>query len=372
MKWAFITIVSAHALLHAMGFAKAFGFAELEALKQPIGRAAGVGWLVAMALVIVAAVLIAIGPRSPALAQALWSAALVAALVSQAMIVTSWADAKFGTVPNVLLLVFAGFAFAVNAPIGLRAEYRDRSEAIAARARPGELLTDARVAAMPAALRRYLQVSGAIGRPVPGSFRARWRGRIRGAADAPWMALEAEPLNTTSPAARLFFMDATMMGLPAIGLHAYEGNAATMRVRALGVAQVAEGHGPEMTRAETVTLFNDLCMLAPGALAALPIVWTELAEDRVRGVFTNAGHTVSAELIFGDDGMLVDFVSGDRAREVDGHFVVTPWSPPLSVPRDYGGLRLASRGEARWSPPGEAAFAYIELELVALEHDPPR
>lgn len=370
MKWALAAFVLAHALLHSMGFAKAFGFAQLDALKVPIGRAAGAAWLVACVLLVAAAILIAVGPRSPGLAVALSAVGLVAALVSQAVIVSSWSDAKFGTLPNVVLLVFAGCVFATFGPVGLRADYRERAEALMARTRPGQVLTEASVAALPAPLRRYLEVSGAMGRPVPGSFRARWRGRIRSGADSGWMALEAEQLNATAPAERLFFMDATMMGLPAVGLHVYAGDAATMDVRALGLLRVAHGHGREMTRAETVTLFNDLAVLAPGALTALPIVWTELDPSRVRGQFTNAGHTISAELVFGDDGMLRDFVSDDRGRDVEGRFVVTRWSTPLHTPRDYGGLRIQSRGEARWATPGEESFAYIELTLLELTHDP--
>ncbi len=370
MKWALAAFILLHALLHTMGFAKAFGLAQLEALKVPIGRAAGVAWLVAGLLLVAAAVLVAIGPRSPGLAVALSGVGLVAALASQAVIVSSWSDAKFGTLPNVVLLVFAGCVFAAFGPVGLRAEYRERSEALLARTRPGQVLTEASVASLPAPLRRYLAVSGAIGRPVPASFRARWRGRIRSAADAGWMALEAEQLNATAPAERLFFMEATMMGLPAIGLHEYVGDAATMDVRALGLVQVAEGHGAAMTRAETVTLFNDLAVLAPGALTALPIAWTELSPNRVRGEFTNAGHTISAELVFGEDGMLQDFISDDRGRDVEGRFVVTRWSTPLSTPRDYGGLRIQSRGEGRWATEGEESFAYIELTLLELTHDP--
>src|SRR5690606_11725725 len=111
--------------------------------------------------------------------------------------------------------------------------------------------------------------------------------------------------------------------------------------------------------AETVTLFNDLALLAPGALAALPIRWTELSPRRVQGEFTNAGHTVSAELVFAEDGMLSDFVSDDRGRDVDGRFELTRWSTPLAAPRNYGALRVPSRGEGRWDTPGGPAFVYI-------------
>lgn len=39
-----------------------------------------------------------------------------------------------------------------------------------------------------------------------------------------------------------------------------------MRVRVAGLAQVVDVRGPEMDRLDAVTLPNDLCILAPGAL----------------------------------------------------------------------------------------------------------
>ena len=49
MRWVFAFIVVVHGLIHLMGPAKAFGYAELPQLTQPISRGMGLVWLLAAA-----------------------------------------------------------------------------------------------------------------------------------------------------------------------------------------------------------------------------------------------------------------------------------------------------------------------------------
>ena len=70
-----------------------------------------------------------------------------------------------------------------------------------------------------------------------------------------------------------------------------------------------------MTQSETVTLFNDMCILAPAALVEAPVQWAVLDEHNVRGTLTNAGYTVSAVLTFDLAGDLADFRSEDLIDE---------------------------------------------------------
>ncbi len=57
-----------------------------------------------------------------------------------------------------------------------------------------------------------------------------------------------------------------------------------------------------MDEAETVTLFNDLCVFAPSALIDRGIQWQELEPHTVSASFTNLSHTVRAVLSFNDLG----------------------------------------------------------------------
>ena len=51
MRWVIAALLIVHGLIHGMGFAKAFGYASLPQLTQPISRGMGVVWLIAGLLV---------------------------------------------------------------------------------------------------------------------------------------------------------------------------------------------------------------------------------------------------------------------------------------------------------------------------------
>lgn len=112
MRTLFLLLVAGHGLIHLMGFAKAFGLAELPQLTQPVSRGAGVAWLAAASLILGAVAMAWSGSRH------WWVPGLLGAAVSQAVIATAWGDAKFGTVGNVILLigVFHALATSVRPP----------------------------------------------------------------------------------------------------------------------------------------------------------------------------------------------------------------------------------------------------------------
>lgn len=64
MRWIVVVLPAVHGLVHLMGFAKAFGYAELPQLTQPISAEMGVAWLAAGLLVIASAVTTVASPRS--------------------------------------------------------------------------------------------------------------------------------------------------------------------------------------------------------------------------------------------------------------------------------------------------------------------
>lgn len=370
VRWFVVVVVVGHGLIHLLGAAKGLGWAEVASLPEPISPVMGLVWLTAAVAVVAAGLLLALRNRL------WWVAGILGVVVSQAVIVTSWNDAKAGTAENILLLAALGYTLASRGPASYRAEYQRRTAAALRESDPGRgagaAVTDADLAHLPVLVAQYVRRSGAVGQPRVCSVRARFHGRIRSGAHARWMSYTGEQVNTFGPSpSRLFWMDATMFGLPVDVLHVLVGPAATMRVKVCSVLPMVNAAGPDMDRAETVTLFNDLCILAPAALVDAPITWQPLDDHHVRGVFTNGAQTVTADLTF-DDGDLVDFVSDDRmSTTLDGATTPQRWSTPV---RDYARLgtrRLATYGEGRWHtthPDGE--FAYLEYHLDAHTYNP--
>jgi hypothetical protein len=364
MTLLFAIVLVLHGLIHLLGVAKAFGLADLPQLTQPISPSQGALWLLAALLFLAAAAALYAWPRG------WWAIGAAGIVVSMLVVVPSWADAKAGAVVNAVVLAGVVFGYLAHGPGSLLAAYeREVARGLSRGATPPPL-TDAELAPLPVPVQRYIRASGAVGQPRVHNYRVRMHGRIRSGPDARWMPFTAEQHSFTADVGRLFYLNASMMFLPVQGLHQYVGDTALMRVKAAGLVTVADLAGYDMTRAETVTLFNDLCIMAPGALIDPAITWEPIDSTRVAATYTNAGHTIRAELWFDEAGALTNFISDDRlAASADGR-TMTPmrWSTPLSDYRAFGLHRLASRGEGRWHAP-DGEYVYLDLVLDDIAYN---
>jgi hypothetical protein len=259
---------------------------------------------------------------------------------------------------------------------GLRAQYRhgvdEVTRELAARGPVDDPVTVHDLEGLPAPVGTWLRRCGIVGRPRVAGFTAQVHGRIRSGPDAPWMPFTGEQVNLFGPEpTRLFSLTATRGGLPVRVLHEYRDGRARMRARLCSVVPVLDASGPAMTRAETVTVFNDLCVMAPGALLDAPVSWSPVDERTARGTYRVGPQTVTAELAFDAWGDLVDFVSDDRLRaSADGRtFTPQRWSTPLRRHRELDGARIPTEGEGRWhAPPPEGTFPYIEFCIDAIAY----
>lgn len=357
----FAAILTVHALIHFLGVAKGFEFARLNTLRMPISRAMAIVWLGAGVMLLAAVVALFVKP------QWFWAIGALGLVLSQIVIISSWGDARFGTIANVLLLGAVVHGAFARGPFGLRTEYerlvRAGISSTAAKP-PSHVVTEADLSPLPPAVQRYLRFTGVVGTRRPVGFRARLTGRIRGSATAEWMPLEVEQVNFYNPPRRYFWMNATRGGLPVDGLHAYGETEASMRVRLLSLIPVVDQHGPDMMRTETVTVLNDMAVFAPAALLDASIHWREIDATQVEATYTNGPNTIRAVLVFADTGALVDFWSDDRpALAEDGKTMIPQrWSTPLRDYRTMGPYRLATHGEARYTA-ASGEYTYLELEI---------
>lgn len=369
LRWLLVAAFAAHGLTHLLGVAKGFGWANVSQLTKPIGVAGGVLWLLAAALVLSAAVLLAVGAPTW-----WWALAFGAATMSQISIATSWTDARAGTIVNLVLVLAAGIGFATEGPSSFHAQYRERAAQAVAAVNPSPAVLDtADLVDLPSPLAAYIRRSGAVGQPRVVSFHADFHGRIRSGPDAAWMPFTGQQVNTYGPRPRrIFLMDATRSGLPVTVLHVFTDTTATMRVKLLSLFTMVDASGPEMDRGETVTVFNDLVVMAPGAIVDAPVTWTAIDGRHVRGEFTDGDQTISAVLTFDAEHDLVDFVSDDRlAASSDGKsFTQRRWSTPLTDHHDNHGHRVFTLGKGVWNAgqPGES-FTYLEFQLDAISYN---
>ena len=364
-------VVVLHGLVHLLGAVAAFAWADVPALAGVAGPADGALWLAAGAAMVFTGVVLLLGWRS------WWLAGAAAVLFSQVAVLTDWTEARAGTVANALLLVAVLHGWSAEGRRGMRSRYRRGVAGVLPEhptdAADSPMLTEADLLGLPPQISTYLHRTGSIGNPRVAWVRVAMHGRIRASAGGPWMTFTGEQVNTYAPqVSRRFLLDASMAGLPVDVLHVMESGTATMRAAVCSVVTVAKGDGPKMDRSETVTVFNDLCFLAPAALVDAPVTWEPVDEHRVLGTYSLGTQVVRAELVFDEDGDLVDFISDDRLRAGPANgYVAQRWSTPLAGYRAVHGRRLATVGSARWhAPEPEGVFAYIEMMIDDLVTGP--
>lgn len=241
-------------------------------------------------------------------------------------------------------------------------------ELAASAASPARFLAEADLAAMPEPVRRYVLASGAVGRPVPRSMRLDFDAVMRRKPGDKGMTATSSQVNVFGRPARLFLMKARMVGLPVRALHLYRGDQATFQVRAAGLMTMVDESGDAISRAETVTVLNDLCVFAPGALVDPRLAWDTVDGRTAAVTFVNGRWTVRATLLFNERDELVDFLSDDRPENAAGGFAQRRWSTPISGYGTIDGLRLPTHGDAVYARP-DGPFTYGEFTVRSIAYD---
>ncbi len=359
MKYLFAFILVMHGLVHLMGFAKAFDLAQLNQLTKEISKPIGIAWLITTLIFVVAV-------SSFLLKKDLWwLVAIAGVILSQILIIFFWQDAKFGTIANVIILLIVVPAWAAW---HFENQYKkDVIENLSNTNNLSEsLLTTEAISHLPQPVQRYIMYSGAIGKPVLTNFKIKFEGQIRADEKSAWMPFTTEQDNFIDPPTRLFFMKATMKGLPVSGYHSFRNGTAIMDIRLLSLFNVQYQAGKEMDIAETVTWFNDLCLFAPEGLIDKRIDWQSIDSLSSRATFTNNNITITANLYFNTDGELVNFVSDDRYQILsDTDRKSVRFSTPVKNYVEINGRKYPSYGEAIWNlPEGDLVYGQFNTKEV--------
>jgi hypothetical protein len=148
MSLLFAIFLVVHGVLHLMGVAKAFQVAEIPRLTQSLSQPLGVLWLLAAGLLFTTAGALFTWPRG-------WRAVGAGAVVlSQFAIATSWMDAKYGSIANVVVLAGVVLGVLSRGPTSFCAQYARDVEQGVGRAVALPNLTEADLEPLPAAVPR--------------------------------------------------------------------------------------------------------------------------------------------------------------------------------------------------------------------------
>jgi hypothetical protein len=234
--------------------------------------------------------------------------------------------------------------------------------------KPG-IITESDLQHLPPVVKKYLNYTGVIGKEKIVNVRIKFEGKIRSKPEDSWMTFTSEQYNFFDQPTRIFFIKARKMGIPATGIHLYKNETAIMVIKIAGLFKVVDAKGPEMNQGETVTVFNDMCFMAPGTLIDKNIEWETIDSLTVKARYTNGNITIGTTLFFNEKGELVNFISNDRFESADGKVYKNyPWSTPIKEYKDFNGIKTASSASTIFHRP-DADFCYGEFILKEIEYN---
>ena len=231
------------------------------------------------------------------------------------------------------------------------------------------VLSKQEAAHLPACVQKYLEYTGAIGKSKTQNMRLEFDADMfRKPGDKPMKAYSIQ-YNFYGEFTRLFLMKASKMGIPFRALHIYKNEQAIFQVKVAELFKVVNISGEILTKAETVTLLNDMCIFAPGSLIDNRLTWNVIDSVSTKVTLSNGKYVVSAMLYFNEAGELIDFVSDDRAAlQDDGTIKQARWTTPVSDYQEFEGRKIPTVGKAIWNYP-EGDFTYGVFKLRSIKYN---
>jgi len=369
MRLFLVALLALHGALHLLGFLHAWKLAALPGLSGqttlPLSpgsvRVAGVLWLLACLIFVAAAVLAFLRH------DAWWMLAAPGLVLSQALIVLQWQDAKAGSVANALILLAVVVGFATSRFERATAEHV-RSLLAEAREGPRAPVSEQDIGQLPEPVQRWLRASSVLGKERVRSVRLTQRGTLRTAADQKGMPATAEQYFSVEPPAFVWAVDVVMFGvIPVVGRDRYSGGHGHMLIRGASLFTLADARGPNIDQGTLLRFLGETVWFPSAALSDV-IRWQPLDATRARASMSYAGVSASAVFVFDERGRF-SALEAERYFERGGVSTLEPWRVTAEQWKSFSGVEVPVRGRVTWRLQS-GDFEYYVWEIVDLEYDP--
>jgi len=225
---------------------------------------------------------------------------------------------------------------------------------------------------VPAPVARYFRAVLHDGQPVVRHAHVRWTGTFNMGKPGHdrWVTFGAQ--QDFVPVTRGFVWDARMYMLPGVPVLVRDGfveGTGSMRGAVLGLVTVVDVGGSQEIAASALLRFLGEAVWMPTAL--LPsqgVRWTAIDAERARATISSGTVTVSAEFVFGPDGLIASMSSTERMFD-DGRNPpsVHPWGGNYRRYERREGMLIPQEAEVAWMLPA-GRFVYWRGTPGAIEY----
>lgn len=354
-------ILFLHGLIHLMGFVKAFGLADLNELKLSISKPLGLVWLFAALLLMLVGTFVLLNKQWG------WIPAIIAVTASQILIILSWQDAKFGTIPNLIIMIFAIFIFAAW---NFNNQIDKELNSILSQAKGVErkIVNEQRLAPLPSPVQRWLKHSGVVGKEEIQTAYFKQKGQMKLQPDQKeWAPAKIDQYVTTNSPGFLWKVNMKMFSLLDIaGRDKFQQGNAAMTIKIGSLIPVVNTTNNQKTNQSTMQRFLMELPWYPSAALSPYITWKEVDQNTVIATMNDQGVKGSATFYFDSEGEFLK-VSAMRYKDSDEKAKLVECIGEAKAYRVVDGIRIPTKMNITWIL-DDGPFTWYKLEILKAEY----
>ncbi len=361
MKTAFIVLILAHGLLHLIGAVKGLGLVDVQQISLPVSRTTGIVWLAACVLFSAYCVALIVND------QFAWTIGLAAVVVSQVLIVMYWGDARFGTVPNILVILVSAVAIGTMC---FKRTIADDTERLIGLHRSGEerLLRVEDVSALPDPVKRWLERSGALNRPRVRLGRVKQVARLRmRPSQKDWLTADALQYTVLDQPGFIWSVDVAMNDLVMFrGRDLFINGTGEMLIKLNSLFNVVNERGVDLNEATMQRFLGEMVWFP--SLAASPLVsWEQINDTTVKANMSYRGTSCSGTFVIDKYGDVREY-SAMRFFGGDPSGSRKLWRMNISRYGMFQGIRVPVEMTSTWRL-DEGDWTWLELTVADLSYN---
>lgn len=371
MKWALIFLLSAHGLLHLLGFAKACNLSTIQGFPSqtllPSSKAAsqpaGVLWLLACAAFLTTAL-------GFLLHKQWWTLfGFAAVLLSQALIIFHWKDARWGSLANVFILLPL-LASAAQQRFEQTID-KEIEALLSAPVKTKTVVTKEALSHLPSPVQTWLLNSGAVGKETVRFTRLKQTGFMRLKPEQKeWIETSAEQYFRWNEPAFVWRVKLNLMPLvPVAGRDKFGSGTGAMTIKAFSLFNVVnETGGDKLNQSALQRLLAEICWTPSAALNAC-IRWKAVNDSTADATITCGGVSGTVRFFFTPTGD-VKACFADRYKDVGENAAPEKWRVQNNRYAVMAGIRIPVESEATWKLKA-GDFTWFRLTVTAIAFNEP-
>lgn len=361
MNIAFLIIVLLHGLIHLLGFVKGFELREVKELTLPISKPMGVVWLASAFLFLTYGALYLLNSKYA------WLIGLIAVLLSQVLIILFWNDAKFGTIPNIIILAvsivslgYYNFQKIIQQETTQLLNKNVSTE--------NRTLNESDLTILPEAVKKWLRNSGAIGKPFISYGKVTQIAEMQMKPEQDnWLTATATQYTTIDNPAFIWSVDVKKNSILNFqGRDKFDDGKGEMLIKLNSLFNIVNERGEKLDEGSLQRYLGEMVWFPSLALSPY-ITWEQIDENTVKATMTYKETSGNGTFYFNSNGDITKF-SALRYKGNERDATRYNWEMNILDYKTFEGIKVPAKMTSTWKL-DDNDWTWLKMEVTDIKYN---